>query len=50
MNAQYHHYMNLASQHMRDAFRLRRMRTLMRIEIAIAHEYIDAASLLRISQ
>lgn len=47
MNAQHAHHMNVANIHMRDAYRLRRMRALMLIEIAFAKQHIEIARYIR---
>jgi len=49
MNAQYHECINRASQHIRDAYRLRRMRVLSKIEMTFAREYIARAMSIRIT-
>lgn len=47
MNAQHAYHMNVANIHMRDAYRLRRMRALMLIEIAFARQHIECARYIR---
>lgn len=49
MNAQYHNMINIASQHTRDAYRLRKMRVLSKIEIEFARECIMIARNIRMN-